>query len=230
MQYKIWVFAAFLLALPISFAATEFDSISFENNTEVNIIGHCAYFGGSDCDSCFLTAYFPNWTLVVENGTMSYISFQFFNYSLGNLTEIGDYHGSMMCYAGAASGSDDASFRVVKELLYNGGGIDMWMVAIALGFLAMIGTFAYLAVRLDIKYQAFRLFFLLIAIMLMYPFMVFMIQIADTGAAHTVVAATYASFIWILPFVLAMLSIMLVAEKVKEIKIKRAEKKKRAWQ
>ena len=101
-----------------------------------------------------------------------------------------------------------------------------WEVAVGIGFFSIIFTFAYLAVNMDVRNGAIKLFFMFLCIMMMYPLMAIMIHLAAPDAAiESAVAATYSVFIWVMPvtMVLFLMSFLwtFIAEQIKAKKAKK---------
>ncbi len=151
---KLKLMLMILLMIGISFAANrnvdgEFDIPSYEANNSVNFTSTC-FNQGSPCNAtaqCNTTIYYPNLSILVENRTMSLMRIGLFNLSISeNLTnQTGVYHGYVTCIDLDDSdivGADDGSFRVVDRLLYHGGGIPTFEIAVGLGLAlaAMVAT------------------------------------------------------------------------------------------
>lgn len=136
MRINIIILSLVLLAMPVFAQQTEFEIMTWQNNTEVNRNVLCSSIGGITCDnshSCYITAYYPNWTLLISDKEMSFKSDGYYNYSFGNLTTTGDYYAAATCTDGNDYGTSDASFRVVQKILYKGGGLNMYEIAIIFG-------------------------------------------------------------------------------------------------
>lgn len=99
----------------------------FNTTTEINITSMCRYTNGTDCDNltyCRLTVYYPNETLLLENGFMEFEGDGLYTYNLSytNLTInatnnlIGEYTSSVACYDGDLQESA-FTFRVVLEII-----------------------------------------------------------------------------------------------------------------
>lgn len=141
-------FLSFLGYAANSGVTSEFSTPSYEVNKSVQISISCDY-NTSLCTSpevlCNLTILYPDYSVMVENASMDFITNGIYNYTVQeNITNtIGNYYGVTRCYKTSVAdftGFADVSFRVVDELLYHGGGISMYEIAIIIGLvLAALG-------------------------------------------------------------------------------------------
>ncbi len=156
-----WILLFMTLMVTVSFAANEdvrgeFSIDSYEANDTVNLTASCVDLEDAvPCNGnveCKITLYHPNLSILVENKTMTLYKLGLFNLTIDvNITQtIGVYAGYITCVDTSNAnvvGASDATFRVVDSLLYHGGGIQTFDIAIVLGLallafvLAIFGVF-----------------------------------------------------------------------------------------
>jgi len=138
-----------LLILCSLVLATEYNIITFTTIEDVSLNALCLDPEGNSCTSiyqCYVSVYYPNWTINVTNEPMDFIWDGFYNVSIGTYTETGDYKGFIKCVTplfDENNATDRADFRIVKETVKEQYEVSMRMIAITIMFI-ITGIFFFI--------------------------------------------------------------------------------------
>lgn len=219
MKNKLIIMVILLLS-GLSLAAnenviSEFQTPSYEVNTSINFTSIC-FLDSNPCNenvTCNMTIYYPTMTqmaVTMNNNNNGIFSHLFDNTTL-NI--VGDYIVYIRCEDltddNVVPNAVDGSFRIVDKLLYHGGGIVTWDIAISLGIMGIMFVFSFLSVfNKSIWMKTLFMFGSLISMLIGSDMLMKIANASSQAGASVTLTGFYQMILWFSYFALAIFLIL----------------------